>query len=309
MGNSPHFKEKKLMGIIATFILLSGLSFAEPFVVGFAQDTLANDWRKAQVDEALKTAANYENMEIIVKDAGAKPTVQLLHVDEFITMGVDGIITSPFDTPLMGKALAKAQEKGIKVVLLSRKISADSYDVFIAPDNFNIAKRAGEFLLEQMNYKGTVLMLQGVDGVTTTKAREDGFEAVASQYPKVKIIKRRGNFLRSDTIAIMEELYKNGVKFDAIYSHSDSMLIGAREVMRHLGKDTSIPMVGIDYVKAAREAIINGEQSASFTYPTVAKEGVEAMMKLLNGEELPRKIEVESIKITPQNAQDIAPIF
>jgi len=297
------------MRIIVALVFSIGLAWAEPFVVGFAQDTLANDWRKAQVDEAVKTADNYENMEIIVKDAGAKSTVQLLHIDEFIALGVDGIITSPFDTPLMAKALTKAQEKGIKVVLISRKISADSYDLFIAPDNFNIAKRAGEFLLEEMDYEGTVLMLQGVDGVSTTKAREDGFEAVASQYPKVKIIKRRGNFLRSDTIGVMEELYKNGITFDAIYSHSDSMLIGAREVIKRLGKGTSIPMVGIDYIKAAKEAIINGEQSASFTYPTVAKEGVEAMMKLLNGEELPRKIEVESIKITPQNAQDLAPIF
>lgn len=297
------------MRFIVCLGLLAGFLWAKSFVVGFAQDTLANDWRKAQVNEALKSASEYENLQIIVKDAGSKPTVQLLHVDEFVAMGVDGIITSPFDTSLMDKALAKAQAKGIKVVLISRKTSGDSYDLFLAPDNFKIGKQAGEFLLEQLGYKGTILMLQGVDGVSTTKAREEGFESVASQYPEVKIIKKRGNFLRADSIRAMEEIYRDGIKFDGIYSHSDSMLIGAREVMKRLGKDVSIPMVGIDYIKAASEAILNAEQSASFTYPTVAKEGVEAMMRLLNGEELPRNIEVESIKVTPQNASSVAPIF
>ena len=104
---------------------MAGILWAKPFVVGFAQDTLANDWRKAQVNEALKAAKEYKNLQIIVKDAKTKPAIQLLHVDEFIAQGVDGIIVSPFDTPLMDKALKKAQEKGIKIVLLSRKTSGD----------------------------------------------------------------------------------------------------------------------------------------------------------------------------------------
>jgi len=222
---------------------------------------------------------------------------------------VDGIIASPLDTPLMDKALKKAQEKGIKIVLLSRKTSGDFFDIFIAPDNFKIAKSAAEFLLQTMEYKGTILMLQGVDGVSTTKARKEGFEFIAKLYLEVKIIKKRGNFLRSDFIKIMEEIHKEGVEFDAIYSHSDSMLVSVREVMKRLEKDKSIPMVGIDYIKATQEALINGKQSASFTYPTVAKEGVEAMVKLIEGETLPKKIQVESIKVTFENASIVEPIF
>ncbi|MBE0508667.1 MAG: LacI family transcriptional regulator, partial [Marinospirillum sp.] len=43
---------------------------AEPrFVVGFAQDTLANDWRKVQVQEVQAVLAQHPNIQFIVTDA------------------------------------------------------------------------------------------------------------------------------------------------------------------------------------------------------------------------------------------------
>lgn len=297
------------MKIFVVVLMIIGMLQAETFTVGFAQDTLSNDWRKAQVEEAKKTAEAYPFLKLEVKDANAKPSLQILHLDEFIAKGVDAIITSPFDTPIMSQVLQKARDKGIAVVLISRGVSSEAYDVFVAPDNYNIGVKAAEYLLEQMDYKGTVLMLQGVAGVSTTSQREEGFEAVASQYEAVNIIKKRANFLRSDAIRVMEELYASGVEFDAIYSHSDSMLVGVREAMVRHNKEFSIPMVGIDYIKAAKTAILEGKQSASFTYPTVAKEGIEAVVKLLQKEEVPRTIEVDSVRVTPENVSEVEPIF
>jgi ribose transport system substrate-binding protein len=294
---------------IVILLLSAGVLQAETYTVGFAQDTLSNDWRKAQVEEAKRVAEQYPFLALEVKDAQAKSSLQILHLDEFIAKDVDAILTSPFDTPIMSQVLQKARDKGIAVVLISRGVSSDAYDVFVAPDNYNIGVKAAEYLLEQMDYKGRVLMLQGVAGVSTTLQREEGFESVASQYKAVSIIKKRANFLRSDAIRAMEELYASGAEFDAIYSHSDSMLEGVREAMARHKKDFSIPMVGIDYIKAAKTAILEGKQSASFTYPTVAKEGIEAVVQLLQGEKVPRHIEVDSVRVTPENVSEVEPIF
>lgn len=294
---------------IITLLLLIGSLQADSFTVGFAQDTLGNDWRKAQVEEAKKTAQKYPFLTLKVKDAKAKQSLQILHLDEFIAQGVDAILTSPFDTPVMSQVLQKARDKGIAVVLISRGVSSDAYDVFVAPDNYKIGVKAAQYLLKKMDYKGTVLMLQGVAGVSTTLQREEGFESVASKYDEVSIVKKRANFLRSDAIRAMEELYESGVEFDAIYSHSDSMLVGVREAMTRHEKDFSIPMVGIDYIKAAKTAILEGKQSASFTYPTVAKEGVDAVVHLLGGKAVPRDIEVDSVRVTLENVSEVEPIF
>ncbi|MBE0491599.1 MAG: substrate-binding domain-containing protein [Sulfurospirillum sp.] len=233
---------------------------------------------------------------------------QIFAIERFINAEYDFIITSPIDPTITSSTLKKAIDKNIKVILISRNINGDNFTTFIAPDNHKIAQKAAHYLLKKLNYKGTILMLQGLEGVTTTNLRESGFEEVAKQYKEIKILKKRGNFLRGDAIKALEEVYKDGVQFDAIYSHSDSMLVGAREVMRKHNA-LHIPTVGIDYIKSAKEAILDGKQLASFTYPTSAKESIEVIVKLINVQSVPKNITIDSQMIDATNASKIEPIF
>ncbi|MBD3840669.1 MAG: hypothetical protein IE909_02075 [Campylobacterales bacterium] len=50
------------------------------------------------------------------------------------------------------------------------------------------------------------------------QSKEHKFLDVIASYPKMKVISKRANYLRNDAIKLMEELYKEGVKFDAIYN-------------------------------------------------------------------------------------------
>ncbi|NQV47284.1 MAG: LacI family transcriptional regulator, partial [Rhodospirillaceae bacterium] len=88
------------------------------------------------------------------------------------------------------------------------------------------------------------------------------------------------------------------------------MAVGARLALKRAGIDpASIPTVGIDYISEARDAIRKGVQSATFIYPTVAREGIEYAMKILAGEKVPKEILVQSQIITRDNVEQIAPIF
>jgi len=107
----------------------------------------------------------------------------------------------------------------------------------------------------------------------------------------------------------MEELYNEGIHFDAIYSHSDSMLVGAREVMANVGDDREIITVGIGYIQSAKRAIKEGRQTASFIYPTAAKEGIEAIVDMIEGKEVAKNITIDSVMITIENVNEIEPIF
>jgi ribose transport system substrate-binding protein len=88
------------------------------------------------------------------------------------------------------------------------------------------------------------------------------------------------------------------------------MAAGARLALKaaeiHPG---SIPIVGIDYIPEARDAILSGEQTASFTYPTCGAKGAEIAVRILRGETVPRLIEVPSIQVTRENAEHIEPVF
>lgn len=297
------------MKVLLILVLFIASVYSKEYKVGFAQDTLANDWRVSQVNDVKKNIDKYPNISLTVKDAKASVSNQIAHIEYFINNNYDFIITSPINSKISSLVLKKAIRKGIKVILIDRGIDSSDYTIFITPDNRLIANRAAEYMAKKLKGDKTILILEGIDGATPTLERSSGFLSIIEKYPNIKVIKRRANFLRADAINVMENIYKEKVKFDAIYSHSDSMLSGVRTVMKKYNKNKKILMVGIDYISEAKDAILNNNQSASFTYPTCGKEGVEAIIKIINNKIVKRDIVIESIMVTKENANNIAPIF
>ncbi|OCL93865.1 substrate-binding domain-containing protein [Aliarcobacter thereius] len=292
-------------------LLLVGLCFleAKTYKIGFAQDTLANDWRKAQAEQLIYYSKKYDFLEVTVTDAKGSVANQIASIEKFIKDDYDFIVTSPISPSITSKVLKKAIDKGIKVILLSRGINEENYTSFIAPDNYKIAQEAAKYLLKKINYKGTILMLQGLDKVSSTTLREEGFEDITNKYKDIKIIKVRANYLRYDAIKAMDEIYDKNIHFDAIYSQSDSMAAGARVVIDKRDNRRDIPIIGIDYISEAKDAILNGKQLASFIYPTCAKKGIEIIVSLIEGKEVPKNLIIDTIMVDKDNVKFQKPIF
>ena len=292
-------------------ILLLSLTFlnAKIYKVGFAQDTMENDWRRAQVEAVKNEASKYDFLELTIKDAKANIAKQIEDIEFFIDNNFDFIITSPINAQIAALALKKAIKNGIKVILIDRGISSDDYTTFIAPDNYKIAEKAADFMVKSLNGKGVVLMLEGVKGATPTILRTNGFMDVISQYKDIKVIKRRANYLRGDAIKVVNGLFEQGIKFDAVYSQSDSMLEGFREAINTHNIRTKYITVGIDYIRSARTAIKNSVQDASFTYDTCGKEGIEAIVNIIKEKKVEKNIVLDSTMVTKENVNDVEPVF
>lgn len=280
-------------------------------LVGFAQDTLANDWRKAQV-QALKSAfSHYPNIRFIYTDGKGSTAKQILDIENLIARGVDILITSPRDSRAMAPVITKVYRQGIPVILLTRTIEGDAYTTFIAPDDAAIARGAAKYIAKELHGRGNIMVLQGVPSASTTIIRTRAFLSALVQYPGLNIVAMKtANYLRSDAITAVEEVLHQGVTFDAIYAQSDSMASGARIALRKAGVDVKqILIVGIDYIREAREAIRSGQQSASYTYPTCAKEAVSAVVDIVAKRKVPKIISVPSKRVTRDNVDSISPIF
>ena len=279
-------------------------------IVGFAQDTLANDWRVAQVEAVRAVLAQHPGIVFRVTDARDSSAMQAQHIEDFLDMGVSVLITSPREQAALTPVLDRVYAAGVPVILLDRGIASDSYTTFIRPSNRPIAEAAARYLADRLGGRGTILMLSGIPGATPTIHRTEGFTDVMAHYPGIRVIARTANFLRSDAIRVTERMLAMGPRFDAIYAQSDSMATGARMALRAAGIDPAgLPIIGIDYIAEARDAIIAGEQELSFTYPTGGREGAEAALALLRGEQVPKDIILESIRVDRANAAVVEPIF
>lgn len=298
--------------VIAFYTLLLGaqLDPNRTYTVAFAQDTLDNDYRFNQVVRTQEYFKRYPNVRFIFSDGKANAALQISQIEDFIMQKVDLIMTSPFDEVSSAPVVAKAIQNGIPVVLVDRTVRGDAFTSYIHPDNRVIAQEAAKYLLKKMGKSGKILLLKGVPKADVTRKRTTGFYDVVAHYPEIEVVERTGNFLRRDAIIKIEELVSAGTKFDAIMSQSDSMLVGARMALEaHDIDPASIITVGIDYIKAAQEAIRSGKQDSSFLYSLCAEESAEIAIKILAGEKVPKEVKLKTVQITKENVDAVKPIF
>lgn len=301
----------------ALYCLLPFAAAASPpakakHVVAFAQDTMANDWRAAQVRDIRNVLATHPGIEFRFSDAGGDTARQVQDIENFAAQKVDVLITSPRDAELMREPIARVHRSGIPVILLSRRVNGEEFTHFITADNRAIARQAAQHLARRLNGKGNILMLQHIPTSTPGQLRTEGFLDEIAKHPGIKVSAiKRADSQRALAIQKVEEALAEKIPFDAIYAQSDSMAIGAILALKKAGLDPRrIPITGIDYIAEARAAIRAGDLHASFSYPTFGKEGAAAAVRLLHGGKLDKKeVVLESTVVTRGNVEKVEPIF
>jgi ribose transport system substrate-binding protein len=204
----------------------------------------------------------------------------------------------------------KAYKAGVPVIVLDRGIKGRDYTTFINSDNVQIGALGAGFIAERLKGKGLVLLFEGLQTADVTHLRSKGFLDEMAKHPGIKVIKRTGNYLRKDALIEMEKLLAQGTRVDAIFAESDSMLSGARLAMASYKLDPrAIITVGCDYTSEARDAIRNGNQTASVLFPLGGVRTVEVAQKLLARESVPQHIVIPVKLVTRDNVEQVPPIF
>jgi ABC-type sugar transport system substrate-binding protein len=126
--------------IYMAFLVLLGSCSKQPkkFIIGVSQCS-EDVWRDKLNDE-LKTS-EYLNDSIIVKLASSNDdnVLQNKQVNQFIDEGVDLLIISPNQLSAISKAVDRAHDKGIPVILYDRKTNSDKYtpsSIYCSTDSF-----------------------------------------------------------------------------------------------------------------------------------------------------------------------------
>ena len=301
----------------ALFLLLSliwGTSVSaqapEKPVIAFAQDTMKNDFRKAQVFEVRDAVAKHVGLSFAYSDAQGQTSLLIRQIEQFIDQKVDVLVIGTNDERAVVPVVSKAYKAGVPVIILDRGIKGTDYTTFINSDNVQIGTMGAEFIAGKLKGKGLVLLFEGLKAADVTQLRSKGFLDEMAKHPDIKVIKRTGNYLRKDAVLEMEKLLMQGIRVDAIFSESDSMLSGARMALEGNKLDPrSIISVGCDYTSEARDAIRAGTQTASILFPLGGFKTVEIAQKLLAKESVPKHV-INPVKlVTRDNVEQVPPIF
>jgi len=303
---------KRFVLALGSVLLAAPLWAQQPAVkvLAFAQDTLKNDFRKAQLEEVRSEVLKQPGWKFIYSDAQGQTSLLIRQIEQFTAQKVDVLVLGTNDEQAVVPAVRQAHQAGIAVIVLDRGIKGQDYSSFINSDNIQIGAMGAEFLARELKGKGQVLLFEGLQAADVTQLRSKGFLDVMAKHPGIKVIKRTGNYLRKDALLEMDKLLAQGVRVDAIFAESDSMLSGVRVALQnHKVDPKGILMVGCDYTSEARDAIRQGTQTGSVLFPLGGKMSVDVARKLIAKETVAKHVVIPVKLITRDNVEQNQPIF
>ena len=291
---------------VAIIVLLTGCA-QQPrkYVIGVSQCS-EDIWRDKLNDE-LKMG-EYLNDSLIVKLASSNDdnVLQNKQINQFVDEGVDLLIVSPNQLSAISKAVERAYDKGIPVILYDRKTNSDKYTAFIGCDNYTIGKSMGTFIAQQLQGKGRIVEISGLEGSSPALERHRGFMDAIKPYPELQVVASEGgNWKEEGGIQAMKRILKQTLDFDYVFAHNDRLAWGAYVAARQMRVKRNYKYTGVDGMATeggGLELVRDGIFEASYLYPTKGDEVIALAMKILKHQPYERDNYLSTSIITQANA-------
>ena len=292
---------------VAIIVLLTGCAQKpRKFVIGVSQCS-EDIWRDKLNDE-LKMG-EYLNDSLTVKLASSNDdnVLQNKQVNQFIDEGVDLLIVSPNQLSAISKSVERAYDKGIPVILYDRKTNSDKYTAFIGCDNYTIGKSMGTFIAQQLQGKGRIVEISGLEGSSPALERHRGFMDAIKPYPGLQVVaSEEGNWKEEGGIQAMKRILKQTQDFDYVFAHNDCLAWGAYVAARQMRVKRNYKYTGVDGMATeggGLELVRDGIFEASYLYPTKGDEVIALAMKILKHQPYKRDNYLSTSIITRANAE------
>jgi ribose transport system substrate-binding protein len=291
--------------------------------------TLVNDVFQIRYVEAAEREAKKEGVatERFASRNYLAVEDQINVIESLISRGEFGaLILDPIDAKSMGNILEKATKAGLVVILVDSTVEKGDYVTAITTDNKGAAGEGADFVAKLVSEKGNVALLEGEPGGSTAADRKNGFKETIAKYPNIHLVASlNGHWTLPGGVEATEALIAEHKDLDAIFTCSDMMGIGARQVLERAaqkakeGGDSAqadrfknVKIVGFDGVTEGFKAVKDGRFSGTVAQmpETMGTRAVEIAVQLMKGEkqpgDFPKYIDSGAMVITSDNVDQVA---
>ena len=252
-------------------------------------------------------ASNYDDVEIIIKDAQNNNETQIQQIRDLIRQKVDVLIISPYQSEPITAVAEEAYRAGIPTIITDRKVNTDQYTSFVGANNYEIGLAAGNYAAHYLPPNAIILEIWGLTQTSPAQERHKGFVDALREREDLSFRKIEGQWL-VDTARMELRKLEHPEQIDFVYAHNDMMAIAAREYFiawdSIRGRDLRI--IGVDAVAGAGlEAVEDGRINASFLYPTGGEQVIRTAMRIIQGEPVDKFIPLRTAPVDHQSARTL----
>lgn len=275
------------------------------YVIGVSQCS-EDIWRDKLNNELVMSTYQHDNVTLKFASANDNDRLQKQQIEQFIKEGVNLLIVSPNQIHTISSVIDKAYDAGIPVILFDRKTDSKKYTAFIGADNYEAGYEIGNFIGQQLDGKGNIAEICGLQASSPAIERNRGFMDALKNYPDIKVVARGyGDWIKESGVTAMDSiLVQSKEPFQYVFAQNDRMALGAlQSIKKH--KVKGIKIVGIDALPVpggGMENVRDGNLEASYIYPTRGDSVMQLALNILEKKPYKRDNYLKGALVTKANA-------
>jgi ribose transport system substrate-binding protein len=272
----------------------------ERFTIGISNGFVGSEWRTQMIQNLQEVNAELmaEGLtnELIIESADVDIQGQIQQIQNLINRGVDAIIINPNSQTGLNSIIEEAIDEGIVVIAVDQEVSAQGA-INVVIDQKEWAMISAEWLAEQLNGEGDVVLIEGFVGHPANEARMEGVEEVFANYPGINVVARdTGMWDQATGQQVMSDFLASIPNIDGVWTQ-DGMAEGALRAVLAADPAEWPVMVGearAGYIQLANEVKQENpdfETIGVVNPPGVGASGLRIAVLLLQGRTLAQELE------------------
>jgi ribose transport system substrate-binding protein len=226
--------------------------------------------------ETSKFVGSFLGVEVEAFDGQFDPANQLSALQTVAQGQYDFVALHPAASDALVDGTDAVLAKGWPLIVMDTRVIQDpdafsqyGHLTFIEPNNEYMGFTVATELFKAIGGTGEVIHTQGALAHTGAQGRARGFATALEGYPNIKVVDDQpGNWDGPTVATLWQDLLVRFPNVVGGFFHSDDMAVAARAVIDSAGKRDQVKIVGVDGLKNACEAIINGDMTASVINPS-----------------------------------------
>jgi len=240
--------------------------------------------------------------------ADYSPQSQTPILNAVIAKHPDGIIISPMAGVAMVPPLSQAKQASIKVVFVDSTAADSSLaESFVSSDNTAGGALAAQKVVAELGGKGTVMVMGATPGISTTDARQKGFEAEIAKSAGITLLPTQfSESTPATATAKLSAVIAAHPELNAVFAVSTQEVEGVAVAVKTAGLSGKLGIIGFD----TSDPILADVQSGLVTGLVVqeplsmGKIAMQQMVKSMNGQSTTPVVNTPFVYLTKDNMND-----
>jgi ribose transport system substrate-binding protein len=239
---------------------------------------------------------------------------QVSEVEGFVTRGVSGIVLAPLDSVALVQPVEDAIRSGIPVVVIDSGLKGGKVVSFVATDNRQAGRLAGEHLSTLIHGGGRVVMLRYAEGSDSTLQREEGFLEAVKAHAGMQVVSANqfggadieGAYKKSEAILNGLKRADGSLEVDGIFTPNESTTLAMMRVLVDSGWAGNVRFVGFDASDTLVKGMRDGNIDALVVQDpvTMGYLGVKTIVSHIRGETVAARIDTGAKVVARDHMDD-----